>query len=355
MMTKNAGTGLMRKKRRSRSLVTLHDVAKLAGVSPMTVSRFIDGSRTVRDSARVKAAIEQLGYSPDAAARSLASAAAVKIGLLYGNPSATFNSEFLIDLLENSRRIGCQLAIERCASPRNERVAANRLMQEGVDGVILPTPVCESQTLLMQFEDARIPVVAVGTGRDNVRGLSLRIDNFRAAQEMTRYLLSLGHRDIGFILGHPRQIDTAQRYEGFVAALEAAGLRAPSSRVRQGQYTFRSGFNAATQLLAGHVKPTAIFASNDDMAAGALAAAHRLKLEVPGVLSIVGFDDTPLASTVWPSLTTIRQPIKKLTERALELLVEDIRRRRSGKPPLQRQEVVNLSLVKRKSAARIPR
>jgi LacI family transcriptional regulator len=355
MMTKNPGTGSMRKKRRSRSLVTLHDVAKLAGVSPMTVSRFIDGSRTVRDSARVKAAIERLGYSPDAAARSLASAGAIKIGLLYGNPSATFSSEFLIDLLENSRRIGCQLLIERCASPRKERVAANRLMQEGVDGVILPTPVCDSRTLLMQFEDARIPVVAVGTGRDDVRGMSLRIDNFRAAQQMTRHLLSLGHRDIGFILGHPRQIDTVQRYAGFVAALEAAGLRAPPNRVKQGQYTFRSGFNAATQLLAGHVRPTAIFASNDDMAAGALAAAHRLKLEVPADLSIVGFDDTPLASTVWPGLTTIRQPIKKLTERALELLMEDIRRRRSGKPGLQRQEVVKLSLVKRKSAARIPR
>src|ERR1700722_13868141 len=142
------GTALMKKRRRSRSLVTLHDVAKHPGVSPMTVSRFIDGSRSVRDSARVKAAIEQLGYSPDAAARSLASAGAIKIGLLYGNPSATFSSEFLVDLLENSRRIGCHLVIERCVSPRKERVAANRLMQEGVHGVILPTPVCDSQALL---------------------------------------------------------------------------------------------------------------------------------------------------------------------------------------------------------------
>ncbi len=341
----------MKKRRRSKSRVTLHDVAKLAGVSPMTVSRFIDGSRSVRDSARVKAAIEELGYSPNAAARSLASAGTIKIGLLYGNPSATFTSEFLVDLLENSRRIGCQLVIEKCASSRSEQGAANKLLHEDVDGVILPTPACDSQALLRQFEQASMPTVAVGTGRENAKGISLRIDNFRAAQEMTRYLLSLGHRDIGFILGHPRQIDSAQRYEGFVAAITAAGLRVSSKRVKQGQYTFRSGFNAASQLLKRKDRPTAIFASNDDMAAGVLAAAHRIKLEVPRDLSIVGFDDTPLASTIWPRLTTIRQPVNQLTRLALQLLVEDIRRRRSGKPSLQRQEVVKLTLVKRQSAS----
>jgi LacI family transcriptional regulator len=319
----------------------------------MTVSRFIDGSRKVRNSARVKAAIEELGYSPNAAARSLASAGAIKIGLLYGNPSATFTSEFLVDLLENTRRIGCQLIVEKCVSSRSFRAAANKLIDEGVDGVILPTPVCDSQALLGQFAEASIPTVAVGTGRKNAQGISLRIDNFRAAEEMTHYLLSLGHRDIGFILGHSRQIDSAQRYEGFVAALKSVGLRAPSRRVKQGQYTFQSGFNAAAQLLNGRDRPTAIFASNDDMAAGALAAAHRMKLEVPKDLSIVGFDDTPLASTIWPSLTTIRQPVDKLTRLALQLLVEDIRRRRSGKPSLQRQEVVKLTLVKRESASAI--
>jgi LacI family transcriptional regulator len=343
----------MKKRRGSRSLVTLHDVAKLAGVSPMTVSRFIDGSRKVRDAERVKAAIEELGYSPNSAARSLASAGAARIGLLYGNPSAGFTSELLVDLFENSRRIGCQLVIEKCASSRSARVAASRLIAEGVDGVILPTPVCDSEALLGQLENAGIPTVAVGTGRENARGLSLRIDNFGAAEEMTRYLLALGHRDIGFILGHSRQIDSAQRYEGFVAALRAAGLKVPARRVKRGQYTFRSGFDAATQLLKGKNRPTAIFASNDDMAAGALAAAHRMKLEVPRELSIVGFDDTPLASIIWPSLTTIRQPLDTLTRLALDMLAEEIRRRRGAKGSVRRQEVVKLTLIKRESAAAI--
>jgi LacI family transcriptional regulator len=342
----------MRKPRRRNTLVTLHDVAKRARVSPMTVSRFLDGSREVRDAARVRAAIDELGYSPNTAARSLASAAALKLGLLYGNPSATFTSEFLVDLLESTRRIGCHLLVEKCTTPRRIRAAAAKLIDERVDGVILPTPLCDSPALLAQLRHASIPTVAVGTGRDTHEGLSLRIDNVGAAREMTDYLLSLGHRDIGFILGHPRQIDTAQRYQGFLAALESAGLHAPPKRVRQGQYTYRSGFTAAVQLLKSKDRPTAIFASNDDMAAGALAAAHRMKLEVPRDLSIVGFDDTPLASTIWPSLTTIRQPVAKLTRLAVEFLLEDIRRSRGGKPTQHRQELVKLTLVRRESASR---
>ena len=343
----------VRKKRRSNSNVTLHEVANLAGVSPMTVSRFLDGSREVRNSARVQAAVEALGYSPNAAARNLASAGAIKLGLLYGNPSATFTSEFLVDLLENTRRIGCQLLIEKCTASRRVRAAATKLIEEGVDGLILPTPLCDSPILLAQLQEAHIPTVAVGTGRHLQDGLSLRIDNVGAAKEMTHHLLSLGHLDIGFILGHPSQIDTTQRYEGFVTALKAAGLRVPAKRVKQGQYTFRSGFNAASELLKSKDRPTAIFASNDDMAAGALAAAHRMKLEVPRDLSIVGFDDTPLASTIWPSLTTIRQPVDELTRLAVQFLTEDIRRRRQGKPALRRQALVKLTLVKRESASKV--
>ena len=304
--------------------------------------------------ARVHTAIDKLGYLPDAAAQSLARAGTLKIGLLYGNPSATFTSEFLVELLENSGRIGCQLVLEKCIAPLRGRLSAQKLINREIDAVLLPTPLCDSPAMAQQFVSAGIPSVAVGTGNQDARGLSLRIDNFRAAEEMTRYLLSLGHRDIGFILGHPRQIDSTQRYEGFVSALVAAGLPIQSKRVKQGQYTYRSGLLAAEQLLKGKNRPTAIFASNDDMAAGALAVAHRLKLEVPRDLSIVGFDDTPLATTIWPTLTTIRQPVNELTRLALTMAVEEIGRRRAGGAPKQRQEIVKLALVKRESASAPP-
>jgi LacI family transcriptional regulator len=342
---------MKKKQRLSQTVVTLHDVAKRAGVSPMTVSRFIGNKREVKDSARVKAAIEELGYLPNAAARSLASAKTLKIGLIYGNPSASFTSEFLVVSLEHCSRMGCQLLLERYTGAKNEAVTAQKLIRGGIDGVILPTPMCDSQSLLRYFDKANVVTVAVGTGRENAKGLSLRIDNFGAAEEMTRYLLSLGHRDIGFIRGHPRQIDSVQRFEGFVAALAAAGVRVESNRVKQGLYTYQSGFVAAAELLEGKDRPTAIFASNDDMAAGALAAAHRLRLDVPNDLSIVGFDDTPLATTIWPSLTTIRQPVEELTRLGLTMLVKEVRRRREGKVQVQRQESVKLTLVKRASTA----
>jgi LacI family transcriptional regulator len=343
---------MMKKKRRlSQSVVTLHDVAKRAGVSPMTVSRYIGGKREVKDAARVKEAIEELGYLPNAAARSLASAKTLKIGLVYGNPSATFTSEFLVDLLEHCSRMGCQLLLERCTRPQHESATAQKLVNGGIDGVILPTPMCDSESLHRLFDKAGVTTVAVGTGREDAHGLSLRIDNFRAAEEMTRHLLSLGHRDIGFIRGHPRQIDSVQRFEGFIAALTSAGLTVGADRVKQGLYTYRSGLVAATELLENEDRPTAIFASNDDMAAGALAAAHRLGLDVPRNLSIAGFDDTPLATTVWPSLTTIRQPVAELTRVGLQMLVEEIRRRREGKRPSRRQTSVKLTLVKRASTA----
>jgi len=344
-----------KRRRKSRNSVTLHDVAKHAGVSPMTVSRVIGGRTHVSEilRGRVTAAIERLGYSPDAAARSLASAGTLRIGLLYGNPSATFTGEFLVELLKNSARTGCQLVLEKCSAPRGMRVSAQKLIKKGIDGVLLPTPLCDSLALLRQLDAAGVPFVAVGTGREDGPGLSVRIDNFQAAEEMTRHLLSLGHRDIGFILGHPRQIDSAQRYEGFVSALRAAGLPVRPKWVKQGQYTYRSGLLAAQQLLRTRDRPTAIFASNDDMAAGALATAHRLKLEVPLDLTIVGFDDTPLATTLWPSLTTIRQPVDELTRLALAMVVEEIRSRRDGQGPSQRQELVKLALVKRESAAAV--
>jgi LacI family transcriptional regulator len=275
----------------------------------------------------------------------------LRIGLLYGNPSATFNSEFLVDLLEESGRIGCQLIVEKCLNARNSRTAARRLFKKGIDGVLLPTPLCDSLPLLRYFETTGIVYVSVGTGGERLPGLSLRIDNARAAEEMTHHLLALGHRNIGFIRGHPRQIDSAQRYEGFITALASAGLSVRPQWVKQGQYTFKSGFLAAHELLKPRNRPSAIFASNDDMAAGALAAAHRLKLTVPLDLSIVGFDDTPLATSIWPSLTTIRQPIGEITRLALSMAVEEVRQRRRGRSPSQRQETVQLHLIQRESAS----
>ena len=330
----------------------MHEVAQHVGVSPMTVSRVLSGDAKVRAEtrARVQTAIAKLGYSPNVAARNLARASTVHIGLLYNNPSAAYMNELLVGVLEQSSHAGCQVLLEKCGS-RNERAVIEKLLQEGVGGVILPPPLSDSRVALETVRAAKIPFIAVATGRPTAEGLSVRINDFEAAAAMTRYLLSLGHHNIGFIVGAPNQTASGERYAGFAAALNERGLTARPEWVKQGQFTYRSGLAAAEQLLSGPRRPSAIFASNDDMAAAAIAVAHRLRLDVPGNLTVVGFDDTPLATTIWPALTTIRQPVAAMARKAIELLLEEIRLRTAGSSLGPLQHIVNFSLIKRESSA----
>ena len=216
---------MKRTPRRRRNAVTMHEVAKHAGVSPMTVSRALSGDAHVQEHMRqrVQAAIKELGYSPNVSARNLARAATVHIGLLYNNPSAAYLNELLVGVLEQTSRAGCQLVLEKCGA-RNERTAIERLLGDGVGGVILPPPLSDSNIALEALRHAKIPFVAVATGRPEEAGLSVRIDDLEASAAMTRYLVSLGHRDIGFIVGAANQTVSAQRRAGFETALREAGL-----------------------------------------------------------------------------------------------------------------------------------
>jgi LacI family transcriptional regulator len=341
--------------RRSGSVVTIHDVARHAGVSPMTVSRVINSEPNVREETRtrVAASVKALRYSPNLAARSLASADAMHIGVLYSNPSAAYLSEFLLGSLEQSSLSGCQLVIEQCDGIESEREAVHRLTKGGIDGVILPAPLCDSEDALNAVADAGIPAVLVASGRP-VPGLSaVSINDFEASRAMTRHLLSLGHKRIGFINGHPNQTASGQRFRGYIEGMTEAGLSVGTDQVAQGYFTYRSGLEAAEKLLTAW-NPTAIFASNDDMAAATMAVAHRKGLDVPGDVAIVGFDDTPLATTVWPELTTVRQPIADMAREAVRLLIEQIRGRRSGKPAPIAHKLLKFTLIKRESSEGSP-
>jgi LacI family transcriptional regulator len=338
--------------RRSGKVITIHDVALHAGVSPMTVSRVINGESNVREEtrARVAASVASLRYLPNQAARSLASADAIHIGILYANPSANYLSEFLLGSLEQSSRSGCQLVIEKCEGAENEAEAIQRLVKGGIDGVILPAPLCDSQESLKAVQDAGIAAILVASGKPAPGLSAISINNFEASRAMTRHLLELGHRRIGFINGHPNQTATGQRFRGYVEGMTEAGLSVGTDQVAQGYFTYRSGLEAAEKLLDAY-NPTAIFASNDDMAAATMAVAHRRGLEVPGDLAVAGFDDTPLATTVWPELTTVHQPIADMAREAVRLLVEQVRGRRSGTEPQAAHKMLKFTLVKRDSTA----
>jgi LacI family transcriptional regulator len=336
--------------RKSGSVVTIHDVAKHAGVSPMTVSRVINAEPNVREETRVRvaASVRTLRYSPNLAARSLASADAMHLGILYSNPSAAYLSEFLLGSLEQSSLSGSQLVIEQCDKVETEREAIARLVKGGIDGVILPAPLCDSEEALKAVEDAGIPAVLVASGRPAASLSAVSINDFEASRAMTRHLLSLGHKRIGFINGHPNQTASGQRFRGYIEGMTEAGLSVGTDQVAQGYFTYRSGMEAAERLL-GRYNPTAIFASNDDMAAATVAVAHRKGLEVPGDVAIAGFDDTPLATTVWPELTTVRQPIADMAREAVRLLIEQIRGRRAGKPVQIVHKSLKFTLIKRES------
>jgi LacI family transcriptional regulator len=357
---KSSGSGRKsadRSVRRRGDAVTIHDVARSAGVSPMTVSRVMNGNSNVREATReqVLRAVRELNYSPNPAARSLAAAQGTRIGLVYTNPSAAYLSELLVGALDGASRTAAHLVLDTWANigPATERAAARRLASNIV-GVILPPPLCESKVIAAEFLAAGVPIVAVAPGRSQPDVSCVRIDDFRAAHEMTAYLLELGHTRIGFIKGNPNQTASTRRFEGFQAAMQEAGINVDPSLVQQGFFTYRSGLETTEKLLTRKRPPTAIFASNDDMAAAAISVAHRRGLDVPRDLSVVGFDDTPTATTVWPELTTIRQPIAAMGESSIELLLRSIRRKDSETRTVV-DHVVAHQLIKRDSVAPPPK
>lgn len=340
-----------RQSRRQRNAPTISDVAREAGVSPMTVSRVINGESNVRDKTRaaVNKAIEALGYTPNRAARSLASADQIIIGLLYSNPSAAYLSELLVGGLEQASRHNIQLVVEKCDSERDAESVAMRLVAGGVEGILIPPPLSDQPRMLDLLHSSDTPAVAIASEcvRDNLASVS--IDDYRAAYDMTHHIVSLGHHRIGFITGDDNQVASGRRLAGYRDALTEAGLPRDDALVAQGLFTYRSGLKAAQQLFELEEPPTAIFASNDDMAAATVAVAHRRGLDVPADLTVCGFDDTALATTIWPELTTIRQPIIEMARAAVDLLAEKIRARRDEEKLESRHQLLDFTLVQRQS------
>lgn len=318
----------------------------------MTVSRVINGEKNVKDSTRaaVLAAIETLNYSPNLAARTLAGSEQIRIGLVYSNPSPTYLSRFLLGCLEQARINQVQLIIEKCDDDeRDEETALRELIANGVDGIIISPPLCDSERVLQLLVDANVLTVAAANWRIPYAISTVRIDDRAAAHAMTSHLLTLGHRRIGFIIGNPAHKASEQRLLGFRDAMDEAGIAVDAGWVVQGEFSYRSGLKTSEQLLDLPAPPTAIFAGNDDMAAAAVSVAHRRHLNVPRDLTVCGFDDTDFAQSIWPELTTIHQPIAAMAGAAIDLLIENIRARRNGKAAPPREIVLDYTLVKRES------
>jgi LacI family transcriptional regulator len=305
--------------------VTIYDVARVAGVSIKTVSRVLNREPNVRPATRerVTAAAAALHYRPNISARSLAGSRSYLLGLFYDNPSPAYVSDFQHGATAQCRKEGYHLVVEPIDSSAVDAGALveGMLAMLKLDGVILTPPVCDRPAVLAVLDRMGVPYVRIAPDLNLNHAARVSMDDRRAAFEMTNLLFRLGHRDIGFIKGHPDHGASHLRFEGYEAAMTAQGAPIRADRVLQGYFSFRSGVDCAEQLLSSADRPTAIFASNDDMALGALTVASRQGLVAPRDLSVAGFDDTPSASVVWPKLTTVRQPIAEMAAAAAEILI----------------------------------
>ncbi|MFA0812262.1 LacI family DNA-binding transcriptional regulator [Microbulbifer epialgicus] len=323
--------------------VTINDVAERAGVSIKTVSRVINNEPSVRPSTRkrVLEVVQALNYRPNLAARNLAGTHSYSIAFIYDNPNAYYVIDMQNGILEACRTQGYELLIH----PSNAKSSTihdelRRLVEQSrIAGLVLTPPFSETQEVIETLNSLDVKYVRIVSshGTDEGEHNCIRIDDAAAAFEITQHLLGLGHRRIGYLSGGTEHFSTLGRLEGYKAALQKAGLLYDAQLVAQGEYSFDSGVESATALLKSSQPPTAIFAGNDEIAAGALFAARKLNFDVPRQLSITGFEDSPFSRQTWPKLTTAHQPNEEIARCAAELTLEQVHCKGSGERDSQKK------------------
>lgn len=316
---------------------TLADVASFAGVSVMSVWRTMNGESAVSERTRrkVAAALEALHYAPNEQARVLAGSKTVRIGVVH-NQDSCFLSEFLLNLLDQSVANNVNLVVTKDIR---------------VDGMIfLPSPYTENM-VTSALRELDIPSVVVGSAFADEHVSAVYGDDREAAYKMTSHLIRLGHHRIGFISGPRDNIVGIRRLEGYRRAISENGVDVSDHLVVSGDFTYRSGLDTAQRLLDLSERPTAIFASSDNMAAAAVAVAFRRGLNVPSDLTVTGFGNTTIATSNWPELTTLGYPIADMAGLAIHALLRHVRAVREGRAPSVERSSMSLDIVRRQSDA----
>lgn len=299
--------------------VTIQAVAARASVSAMTVSNVFNrrGKTSPETRDRVLQIIREMGYVPSQAARSLVGAAAARIGLMYHLTDSPFFDAGVSGIAIAVADRGLQLLTRdtRDITPDHLLDVAQSLVRSGAEALLLMPPFAEVLAAMPQAAELGVPLVAIATAGPLPGMGTVRIDNRAAMCALTQRVLAQGHRRIALVAGPAHHADGMARLEGYREAL--AGRQ---EIIIQGDFTVGSGLVAAERLLAMPQRPDAIMAASDDMAAGVMMAAHRAGLDVPHDLAITGFDDSSIASRLWPPLTTVRQPLHAMARRAVDML-----------------------------------
>jgi LacI family transcriptional regulator len=304
---------------------TINDIARLAGVSKKTVSRVINASPFVHAETRerIQAVIAELGYAPDPQARGLAYGRAFLIGLVYDNPNPQYVVNMQLGLLDGMRGSGFELVVHPCdrESPTFLEDLRAFVERQRLYGVVLTPSVSEDERAARLMAEIGCAYVRVASVSLDAPEHMIETRDRLGGREAAGHLADLGHTRIGFISGPPSFRSSHERRSGFEEALAERGLTLAKSHALTGGYTFESGIERGRELLAMDPRPTAIFAANDEMAAGVLQAARQLGLEIPRDVSVVGFDDFQIASRLWPALTTVRTPTREIGRLAVERLL----------------------------------
>ena len=302
-------------------IVTIKDVAKAASVSIATVSRVFNNAEVVEEATRVRVqeASQRLNYIPNAVGRSLSTRRTDAIGLLLPDLFGEFFSEVLRGSDQTAQQSDYHLVVSSSHNGRAEIRAALRMMRGRVDGLVIMSPHLDAETLNRNLPQS-LPVVLLNCYVDTDRFDSLAVDNYGGAYAMTQHLLSHGHKHIAILKGTDRNFDAAERLRGFKMAVANHGSGGACYEIN-GNFSEASGYDSVKEILALTPRPTAVFASNDSMAIGALSALRDSGLQVPKDIALAGFDDIPIASYMTPSLTTVHVGIHGLGVHAIETVL----------------------------------
>jgi LacI family transcriptional regulator len=330
------------------------DVAREAGVSIRTVSRVINGSPKVGGDTReaIQTVIDRLGFRPSMRGRALANGRSYLLGVVQDDPNAHVIGLFQRGIVEASADRGYELLVHPVRA--NAKVTDELIgfvQRTHVDGLILLPPISENPAVPVALSKLGVPAVAIAAVRVPAYPAMLISEERLATDAVAEYLVGLGHRRLSIITGPLNHYSSTEREQGFRAGLARANITLPRSHVVEGDYGFASGVAAAEQLLSLPQRPTAIFACNDIMAAGVLKVASERGIHVPSALSVVGFDDSDIASMLSPALTTIRRPLSDMAHEATSRLMDMIDTGPDERLPDHR---VGLTLVERQSTGPAP-
>jgi len=336
--------------RKELFMVTIKDIAKLAGVSHTTVSRALNNNPLIKKETReqIQKIAKELNYAPNFNAKSLVNQKNYMIGLFFSSISQGTSSSFLVDTIKGIRSIlddSYTLSIEGIEDIQHwEHVNFQRY-----DGILVMSQSDGDHAFLLHLKKQMIPFVVVNRHIKDSEIINVVADDAKGVTQAIEYAISLGHEKIGYIGGRESFHSANERRNALVVCLKKKGLPINENYFVSGDYSLESGFQAMTKLLQSQRQPSLVFCANDDMAIGAIRAINAYGLRVPEDVSIIGFDDTPLSSYLNPPFTTVQKPLKKISQFGTSLLLQLI----EGEPITNMKVEIPTSLVKRHSVARI--